>query len=198
MNFTKATDKQLKTIIEWDIGVPTHLLKEVYEEIMGRRILDNKIYTWIFSFFKSKANAETKTGMATEDLLWICYELGYEILDNYKPDLPFIAYWYRGAIRKIKDIARNNTRLKRSCNKTFSWDDMEDWKLPAGNNNTETTAINRVYIESLMSRLREVEKEIVIMRYLGYANREIGARQGVSRQEIENRMKRFRKRLKGA
>ena len=196
MNFTKATDQQLKTIIESDTNVPAPLLKKAYEEAMGRKLFHKKIEYFIIKFFKNKATAERKTGLSIEELMWICYEVGHEFIERYKPDKPYGAFWYGTMLRKIKDIARDNNTQKRTGT-VYSLEGTHDWIIPGGNH-TEPIALQRVYIDSLMNQLTDIEKEIVIMRYQGYYLHEIGKKQGISRGGIQRRIENYQKRLKGA
>ena len=196
MDFTKATDQQIKTIIEGDVGVPTPLLKQAFEEAMTRKLFDGKIKAHIITFFKNERNAEFLTGMFVEDLIWICYELGFEYMDNYKPVKPFGGFWYTVIVRRLRDITRDNNAQKRT-GEVYSLEDTHEWNLP-GYTHTESTALRRVYIDSLMNQLTDTEKEIVIMRYQGYYLREIGEKQGMSRGGIQKRIELYLKRLKGA
>lgn len=196
MNFTKATDEQLKTIIEWDSGIPTLLLKDAYEESVRRRVLDNKVCYWIIKYFKTKRNAECKTGLPLEDLLWISYELGFEIMDNYNPTHPFAAYWYTIIIRKMATLTRKNTAQKRT-GEVYSLEQTNEWTIP-GVTHVEHTVLNKIYFENLMNQLTEIEREIVIKRYEGYLYQEIANMQGISKQGLYKRIKVFQKRLKGA
>ena len=196
MNFTKATDEQIKTIIEWDIGVPTPLLKEAYEETVRRRVLDKKVCHWIIKYFKTKTNAERKTGLPLEDLLWISYQLGFECMGNYNPTHPFAAYWYTIITRKLTNIARMNTAQKRH-GEVYLLEDMHEWTIP-GVTHVEPTVLNKIFFENVMSQLTQKEKEIVIKRYQGYKNQEIADMQGISKQGMHKRIKVYQKRLKGA
>ena len=196
MDFTKATDEQIKSMIEEDVGVPTPLLKQVYEEAMKRQVFHKKIEYFIIKFFKNAPTAEWKTGLSIEELIWICYEIGYEFIDRYKPNKPFGALWHSVMVRKIKDIARDYNAQKRTGD-VCSLDDMNEWRIPGGNH-TEPIALQRVYIDTLMNQLTDTEKEIVIMRYQGYYMHEIGKKQGVSGSGIQKRIELYQKRLKGA
>ena len=196
MDYSKATDDQLKTIIEWDEAVPTHLLKEVYLEAMSRQIYKNRIYHWILKYFRYQERAEQQTGLSIEDLFWICYETGHEYLKDWKPNKPFIFFWYSVFINKTIMIVRKHTAQKRTGD-VCSLEGMEEWKVPGGNN-TEPIAINRVYIESILNQLTDKEKEIVIKRYQGYTFKEIAEIQGMSKGCIQKRIELYRKRIKGA
>ena len=196
MNFTKATDEQIKTIIEGDVGVPTPLLKQAYEEAVRRRTLDKQVCNWIIKFFKTKTNAERKTGLPIEDLLWISYDIGFGNMRNYKPTHPFAAFWYRAIIRKMMTIAKKNTAQKRT-GEVYSLEDTNDWKIP-GFTHVEQTVLNKIYIENLLNQLTETEKEIVVKLYQGYLHREIAQMQGISKHGLYKRIRVYQKRLQGA
>ena len=196
MDYSKATDEQLKTIIEWDNDIPTHFLKELYEEVMNRRIYDDRIKRWIYKYFRYPRKAEEQTGVSVEDLLWICYEAGHESLKDYKPNQPFMVYWYSIFLNRLIGMIRKHTAQKRTGD-VCSLEGMNEWTVPGGNH-TEPIALNRVYIESIMNQLTDKEKEIVIKRYQGYTFKEIAAIQGMSVGCIQKRITLYRKRIKGA
>lgn len=197
MDYTRATDEQLINIIEWDIGIPTPLLKEVYEEVVKRRILDQTVFRWINSRYKSKVYAESLTGLALEDLLWIGYEVGYEIITNdYKPTHPFIGYWCKSYLYTLRNISATHKAEKRQA-EVCSLEDIYEWKMPRGNH-TERIALNRIYIESLMNQLSDTEKNMILKRYQGYSFKEIGEMYGLTQECTRKRIVRFQKRLKGA
>ena len=196
MDYSKATDEQIKVIIEWDTGIPTLLLKDVFEEAMRRKLFHKKITYFIYKQFKTTANTEKQTGLTIEDLIWICYEKGYENIDRFTPTKPFGAYWHTLITREIQTIARDRNAKKRSGNVCFL-EDIDEWKIPGGNH-TEPIAINRVYIESIMNQLTDIEKEIVIKRYEGYLYSEIGEMQGITKVGVIQRVKKYLERIKGA
>ena len=196
MDYTKATDNQLKNIIEQDIGVPAHLLKGVYEEAMNRNLFRPKIVHLIIQRFGSAEKTERSTGLAVEDLLWICYERGYELIGRYELNKPFSSLWNTVMINEILLAAQKHNALKRTAN-VYSLEDTHEWAIPGGNH-TEPIALARIQIEHLMSQLTETEKEIVIKRYQGYSLREIGKMQGISLGGVYKRIMLYKKRLKGA
>ena len=163
---------------------------------MNRRLFDYKIKNWIYNYFHFAKKAEKQTGMTTQDLLWICYEIGYEYIKSYKPEKPFVYYWNTIFINRVTHIVRGHTAQKRTGD-VCSLEGMNEWTIPGGNN-TEPIAISRVYIESVMNQLTDKEKEIVIKRYQGYTFKEIAAIQGMSVGCIQKRIFLYRKRLKGA
>ena len=198
MNFIKATDQQIKTIIEGDVGVPTPLLKQAFEEAMNRNLFRPKIIYMIIQRFGSKEKTERSTGLTVEDLLWICYERGYEMIGRYDNELnkPFSSLWNTVMINEMLLAVQKHKALKRTAD-VYSLEDTYEWTIPGGNH-TEPIALARIHIEHLMSQLTETEKEIVIRRYQGYSLREIGKMQGVSLSGVHKRIELYKKRLKGA
>lgn len=196
MDYSKATDEQIKVIFDWEDGVSSRLLKGLYEEALNRRLFDSKILFWINNYFGSSHRAEQQTKLDIEDLLWIGYELGYEHIDRYKPIKPFARYWYTAFNSQMGTLIRRTNAQKRTAD-ICPLDEAIEWTVP-DSHNTELTAINRVYIESIMSQLRDTEKEIVMRRYEGYTYPEIAKMQGVSKGEMRKRVMLYQKRIKGA
>lgn len=195
MDYSKATNEQLKVILDWEEGVSSHLIRKLYEEVLDRRLMDSKITHWIYRYFGTKRRAEEQTRLTVEDLLWIGYELGHECIDRYKPIKPFTHFWYTVFTYKIRDIARDNKAQMRTA-EIQPLDDMVEWSIP-DSHDTEKTAINRVIIENIMNQLRDTEKEIVIKRYEGYTYPEIARMQGVSNGGMQKRVTLYKKRLQG-
>jgi RNA polymerase sigma factor (sigma-70 family) len=198
MNVFKANNQQLKNIIEWDNDCPAPVLFKIYDEAVKRDIYKHFVIGCIIKFFRSTVRAERLTKMTIDELKWFCYEKGFEALDKFTPgNRPFIALW--GFVIKygIRDIVRNHNAQKRSA-EISQIDDIGDWILPQSHHNTEMTAINRVYINSLLKKLTKTEKEIVFMRYEGYTLDEVAFQQNVSRGGIQKRIQLYLKKLKEA
>ncbi len=196
MNLSDATNDQLKNIIEWDNNCPALLLYKVYEESVKREVHKGFVLGCITKFFRSFKNAENLTKMTIEELKWFCYEKGFEALKLFKPgNRPFIALWSRFIIQNIRVIARDQQAQKRTV-ELVEIDHVGDWILPPANHNTETTALNRIYIESLLNRMTETEKQIAIKRYEGFTLDEIAKLQGVTKSGIQKRIKLYVKRLR--
>ena len=190
MDFTKATDQQIKTIIEGDVGVPTPLLKQAYEEAMNRDLYSPKIVHYIIQRFGSKEKTERSTGLAVDDLLWMCYERGYEMIGRYEFKKPFSYFWNTVMINEMLLAVQKHSALKSTAD-VYSLEETYEWAIPGGNH-TEPIALARIQIDHLMSQLTETEKEIVIKRYQGYTLREIGEMQGVSLGGVYKRIELYK------
>jgi RNA polymerase sigma factor (sigma-70 family) len=198
MNVFKANNQQLKNIIEWDNDCPAPVLYQIYDEAVKRDIYKHFVIGCIIKFFRSTVRAERLTKMTIDELKWFCYEKGFEALDKFTPgNRPFIALW--GFVIKygIRDIARNHNAQKRSA-EISQIDDIGDWILPQSHHNTEMTAINRVYINSLLTKLTRTEIEIVFMRYEGYTLDEVAFQQNITKSGIQKRIQLYLKKLKEA
>lgn len=198
MKLSKATKVQLKNILEWDHMVPAPLLWEVYEESVKREVHKRFVVSCILNLFGSPDRAERMTKMNLNELKWFCYEKGFEAIKKFSPGKrPFIALWSIFIRRALRDLARDLSAQKRTA-EIISFDEAGDWSLPPASHNTEKTALNRVYIESLLNHLTETEKEIALKRYEGYTLNEIADMQGITRSGIQRRIQLYVKRIKGA
>lgn len=197
MNISKATKEQIKNILEWDHMVPTPLLCEVYEESVKKEVHKRFVVSCILNLFGSPERAERLTKMNLNELKWFCYERGFEAVKKFTPgNRPFIALWSIYIRRHLKDLARDLSAQKRSA-EIISLEQAGDWSLPPTAHNTEKTALNRVYIESLLNHLTDTEKEIAFKRYEGYTLNEIADMQGITKSGIQRRIQLYVKRIKG-
>lgn len=195
MNFSNATNEQLKNIIEWDEGCIGTLLYPIYEECVKRDLYDAFITGFLIKLFLSVQRAEKLTKMNYDELKWFSYEQGFEAMKKFKPgNRPFIALWSNVIKRGLIELVRKQNAQKRTA-EIFNIDEMV-LNIPMAHHDTEKTAINRVYIDSILNNLRPKEKEIVLARYQGYTLKEIGRMQGVSRSGIQKRINLYLKRLK--
>lgn len=195
MNLSNSSNKQLKNIIEWDNHCPTILLYQVYEESVKRDLYRYFIVGCIIKFFRTSENAERMTKLTSDELKWLCYEKGFEALKIFKPgNRPFIALWSRFIKYTFRDLARDQKAQKRTA-EIIDIDDVGDWILPQASHNTERTALNRIYIQSLMDQLSDTEKEIATKRYVGYTLDEIAEIQGITKSGIQQRIRTYVKRL---
>ncbi|MEH7392592.1 hypothetical protein [Bacillus sp. JJ1474] len=196
MNLTKASNQQLKNIIEWDEHCPTLLLYQIYEEAIKRDLYKYFIGGCLIKYFGTIQKAEIATKLSDDELKWYCYQKGFEALEKFEPGiLPFTGLWGKYIKFAIRDLARDHRAQKRSA-EIVDIDHVGHWVLPPANHNTEKTALNRIHIESLMDRLRDYEKEIVLKRFEGYTLLEIANMQGVTKTGIQRRIQLYVKRLK--
>nr|WP_259549235.1 hypothetical protein [Heyndrickxia oleronia] len=195
MNLSKASDSQLKNILEWDEGCSNVLLYPIYEECVKRDLYNSFIIGFLIKLYGSTKKAEQLTRLSVDEIKWLSYEQGFKILKVFKPgNRPFIAAWSHVIKYKIHEIIRKQYAKKRT-GEEINIDEMVIG-IPSSNHDTEKTAINRVYIEFLFQNLRPFEKEIVLARYQGFTLDEIGAMQGVTTPGIQKRIKTYVKRLR--
>lgn len=198
MNLSKATNQQLKNIIEWDNQCPVILLSRIFEEAVNREVHKHFIIGCIIKFFGSKHKAEKSTKLTMDELKWLCYEKGFEALKVFQPgNRPFIALWSDFMRKALREEARTHKAQKRTA-EIICIDKVGDWILPASHYNTEKTAMNRIHIESILNKMHPSEIEIALKRYEGYTLDEIGHMQGITKSGIQRRIQSYLKRIKGA
>jgi RNA polymerase sigma factor (sigma-70 family) len=196
MNVSKASKQELKNIIEWDSHCPTILLYQIFEEAVTRDLYKYFIVGCIIKYFKSTDTAERLMKMNADEIKWLCYEKGFEALEKFKAgNRPFIALWSRYIKYSLKDHTRDMQAQKRTAD-LIDIDHVGDWILPTSHLNTEKTALNRIYIASLLDKLSETEKEIALKRFEGYTLVEIAKMQGISKGGVQRRIETYVKRLK--
>ena len=198
MDFTKATNKQLKVIIEHDGEVPASLLHQILEEVIRRDLYQNYIGQILIRRYGTLQQAEQLMRLTFDEIKYLCYEQAFETLRFYKPGKNnFLSFWSSFIANTIKTEIRKYTMQKRSAD-TQSIDDENVHVQIVNDHNTERKVINRMMIESLFKRMSEKEQFIVMKLAEGYSYIEISKMCGYGRNYANNIHYKMIKRLKGA
>lgn len=197
MDYIKATDDQLKVIVESDGECPSSLLYPVLEEVVRRDLYKN----YMFSIMGGKErifHLESETKQTIDELKNLLYLKAFDALKYYKPGKnSFLSFWTRFMKTALRDEVRH---FQLQCRKGNEIDvDNEDVYIQlVSDNNTERKVINRMMIADLFELITDEERYIVTKRYEGYTYGEIEKVLGYGRNYAKTKHKRMVKRLKGA
>lgn len=178
MDWLKATNQQIRAIVESDGRCPADLLHQAVEEAIRRNIFFPYMMTIIQKRI-SREYSENIMKTTFEDIVQVFNAKAFEALKWYKPgNNGFLSFWARFMIRTLKDMVRDSKAWKRQ-GEVVSMDDTDITYIHIkSDTNIERMVLNRLTIAGLLSRLSSLEKEIVIMRDKGYRFSEIGKELG--------------------
>lgn len=183
MNWSIATNEQIKVVINHDGQCPAALLYQALEEAVRRDLYKNFMFDLIQRRFRSMEFAEYILKTPFDELKQILYIVGFKALESYSPGKnSFFSFWMRFMNTKLSEISRAHGAQKRQ-GETTSIDlvtqDDEDYQIQLVSDiNVERLIINRMFISELLSRLTPLEKEVVLLREQGYTFIEIGEKFG--------------------
>jgi RNA polymerase sigma factor (sigma-70 family) len=187
MNYTNATDQQLRTIIHHDKDIPSSLLEGVVLEMIQRNLFKNIIS------FASKREFDNLTYMLHylkldyEDLKQIAHMEIIHIVPNFKPGkMSFKSFAVMCIAMRFGKLIRAQGQAKRRANiGTSDVDDLTEGiqtTLFQSSLNVEQYVINKITIENSWGALSEVEQKAVLLEQCGYKQLEIAQLLGYKRQ----------------
>lgn len=187
MDYTKATDDQLKVIVESDGECPSSLLYPVLEEVVRRDLYKNYMIRVLNSRYKAIRYVEHLTKLSFDELKYLLYEQAFEALKHYKPGKnPFLKFWVNFMFTALNYETR---KYRRKCRQgeTVHIDDEKVFIRLVDDNNTERKAINRVLLGSLLQHINEKERFILLRRNDDYTFQEIANEIGYSREYVRKK-----------
>ena len=204
MDYSKATNKQLNNIINFDKDIPTHLLGGIVLEMVKRRLWDKIIN---YSANKAYHNADYVMKhilkIDNEDLIQIAHIELTEIVKTFKQGMrSFGSYAIMCLIGKFCVIRDYAEREKRQSDLNTS--DIDDLPLRIQNTvfqsstNIENYVINKITIEDAWNVLKEVEKKLIILEQMGYTQEEAAEMVGYNKRSGNVLLKRAYKKLREA
>lgn len=192
MDFSKATDEQLRTIVEHELNVKTSLLKVLMNEYIGRGLFDGLIKSIINQVFQ--ADKRDYNELLPEGYLSIAKSLntyqpekstfGFYVYLNMKND--FIMLQEKTYAEKRKSNLDNA-----SLNEPVSHSNpTEQVEFIRSNNNVEKTVVNKLYWEQEFAKLIPREREALLLFSQGYSMTEIATMFGLkSKTSISRQVK---------
>lgn len=174
MDYTKATDQQIKVILEDDGECPPLLLREVMEEAVRRDLYSHYMIRMLNNWFKAVRFAEHTLKLTFDEIKYTLYMEAFNALRFYKPGKgSFKDFWVRFMINAVRREKRQYEAEKRTAE--FFYIDEDPGKVQLiDDHNTERKAVNRVYIGWLLSKLTEEEQNIVLQYNKDRTFKEIG------------------------
>ncbi len=179
MNWTNATNEQLKAIAFHDNSIPTHLASGVALEMIYRKLWSGIIvYAAKKAYRNVKYTLELSLKMTFDELIHIGHIEIMESLKKYQPGMrtikTYVIMHLIGRFINLKRAAEQEMRIANIGTKDV--DRLEEKvrdKLFQSPVNVERQVINKVMIDSAWTVLREVEKKAVLLEQQGYEQYEI-------------------------
>lgn len=185
MNWTIATNQQLKSIIEQDGECSPHLLYGALEEVVRRDLYNNYIVRLINRRYKAIKYLEYLTKLTFDEIKLLSYEQMFEALKFYKPGkCPFIQFWPNF----IHTAFNYETRKYRTKMRTAEFVYMDETPIQiVDDHNLERKVVNRVYLEQLLSVLTSEDRMIFLQYNNDSTFAEIGKQIGRSREHVRKK-----------
>jgi RNA polymerase sigma factor (sigma-70 family) len=204
VDFTKATNDELKTILNHEKYCPTHLLSGAVQEMVRRNMLEDLIFYSAKSVYRNvKYLLQHVLKMDWEEL----YHIGHiEMLmqaEKFKPGMRtpktfFIMCLKTNFLKMIRD-AESMKRLANCKTKNVDLLDpkLQD-KLFGSPLNVEKYVINKIILEQALECLSDKERQAVELYQMGYTQFEVAERLGVVKNYGNVILKRAYQKMRGA
>lgn len=175
MDYTKATDEQLLTIIKSDMDCPLPLLEGVVHEALDRGIFNKLIYHVFDSMFRNWRRVVNAWNIENKDLLSIGYCGVLNALRLWKPGrASFQTFVYMNIKSEFTHMLdKENTKGRQIYKVTESYDKQTaegiNFKdLMQSTENVEKYVLRKIELETALDKLTEMEKEIITYFLEGY------------------------------
>jgi RNA polymerase sigma factor (sigma-70 family) len=179
-SLSKATDKQLITITNYDRECPKELMEPVVMEMLNRRLFKNFIFNTLrgLKFHDMDDNDVEQIGNIA---IW-------EAVNTYKPGKAAFASFAKVVLlHKVNDLFQKRKAVKRHITHfAFYLEDQEGIEnIIPNETNVEKYVLHRIYFEQQIGKLTKLQKAAVLGYMKGYRLREIAKTLEVPRQSIE-------------
>jgi RNA polymerase sigma factor (sigma-70 family) len=203
MDYTLATNDQLKAIASHDKYCPSSLLRGLAVEMISRHLFDNLIMFAGRQAYRSLNYVLKKLNIKHSELIHIGHIEILHVVDKFKPGMrTFTSYIVMCLIAKFKKMDRDAHTEKRMANiGTKNVDALEEKmqeKIFQSPVNVEKYVIDKITIEECWPVLREVEKKAIVMDLQGYSQYEIALALGFKKTYGITLLKRAYEKLRKA
>jgi RNA polymerase sigma factor (sigma-70 family) len=185
MDYSNATDEQLKTIIRFDKDCPAHLLSGVVTEMMNRSLFEGLIKNAIIKRFTRIEIAASVLKMDEEDMFQYCQMTIFEALNTYVPGKQTFVYYAFLCLRS--KLSHLEQQIKAEKRKVYEGlistdDDTNILSFLQSQSNVELTVVRKIMLEDGFSALREIEKNMITLEQQGYTQCEIAEMFGMNKR----------------
>jgi RNA polymerase sigma factor (sigma-70 family) len=203
MDYSLASDKQLRMIAQYDPDCSPSLLEGLAIEMIRRRLWDGIImYAAKQTYYNVRETLTTKLQMNEEEFIHIAHIHIIKMVERFQPGRRnFKSYIIMCLISYFKHLRRDAEALKRKANLYTENVDGLDPKLQESMFqspvNVEKYVIDKITLEEYLKPLREVERQALYLEAMGYTQFEIAEKLGFANRHYGNvLMKRVHKKLK--
>lgn len=203
MDFTKATNQQLETIVKHDKDLPSSLLREAVLEMLNRGYFDRLINKIIYTTVNVR-QLDRVFSVGEDDLMQIGRWEVVKALETFDPQRGqnFLSFAYQTIKCELLNQVTVLSSAKRDCSKTISYQKENakgvalEYFLRDKHQNVERYVINKITVESLMEQLSEKEIKMIEYRMNGYTYPEIGEVFGKNYRTIHRSIKEAYKKMR--
>lgn len=204
IDWTKANDEQLKTIMLHEKECPLPLLEGAFIEAVNRGLFKGFIIHILKKRFRTLSNAEFFMKMPLDDILQYCHLRAVMGMEGFKKNGEnFSTYMYTSISSGITEHQRKLDQQKRqgketSIDKQISDDgDTFHWYLQDHTTNVEKIVIDKLMLEEKLSVLSQVQREVFMMFFKGYNSTEISEILNVNLNTVNTRLRLAKEKLLG-
>lgn len=205
MDYTKATNTQLWSILRADYECPLPLLEGVFNEAVYRGMIRRFILYVVKEKYTSSKNAQEQLKITHEDLIQLGYEGASIAMKKFKPGkasfnrLLFICISNVFGQQRKYILAEKRQFEECSYNESLSDDNSVTWEkfLVDYRTNVEKAVITKIRLEEKLSLLSEVQKDTFLRFYKGFTYQEIADQMNISKNTVSTRMSGALKRMTG-
>jgi DNA-directed RNA polymerase specialized sigma24 family protein len=192
MDYTKATNHQLKVILSEDGELPPCLLLGAVEEAIRREIYRYLIINNITKFFKSTFVAEKMTDTSLDDLIQICYIEMYNNIKYYKQG-SYIYFWVRCIKTKLIALVETAKAEKRKINELkssiYDKENKKEVIQIVSDRNVERKVVNSLYLDYLFQFVSKKQLEVLQLMKKGYRTIDVAEKLGLERKTVDKRFR---------
>lgn len=194
-SLSKATDKQLITIIKSDYDCPIHLLDGVIQEMFKRNLFQGLIHHAINKKFRNIDIACRILKTTKEELYQIGNMTVFIALERYQTGRTSFAHFshmlllsaYRELEQKVKAEKRKVYEHIQSIDATRNEKGEPYSEILLSSDNVEKYVISKITWEEMTSVLSDAEKRALELYMKGYSFREIAKKENKVRTTIRKR-----------
>jgi RNA polymerase sigma factor (sigma-70 family) len=203
MNLSKATNHQLKVIMNYDRHCPSELLTLVIHEMLQRGILKDFVMYHAKRYFGSVRRREIKLGLEDSDMIQLGYIGIWKALEKYEEGKSSFSTFSQYYIRtEWGNHTRRFNSLKRTGERDYVSTDLE--VNEEGNTvqdfipsyeNVEKTVLMKIYFEEQLKLLTPLQRAAVIGYIEGYDMRTIAEREQANKRSADRAFRTAMKKL---
>jgi len=195
MDYSKATNEQLWTIMRSDAECPLHLLEGVFQEALKRDMILHFILSVIKKRYTTSEKAQEYLKLSHEDVIQEGYIGATTAIQEHIPGKgTFTNLLFIKISQVYGKIAERNMMQKRN-GETCSY---QDWLDGAGNTfefylldqrtNVEKQVVTKVCVEQMLELVSKKQKEVLLQFIQGYTYEEIAKQLNTKKSTVSERI----------
>lgn len=184
MDYSLATDKQLKIIVQSDKDCPPSLIEGVAIEMIKRNLWNGYIfYAAQQSFHNVKPTILYTLQMSIEEFVQVSHIEIVKMVEKFQPGkISFKSYVILCLTSYSRQLLRNAKAVKRKANlfteEVSALDPKLQDRILRSPMNVEKYVVDKITLEDYLNRLNEKERKALYLEAAGYTQFEIAEQLG--------------------